>query len=327
MQRTKETGLASELERANMRILDQAEVPRGPISPNVPRDIEISLMTSLVFAVGLAFLLEHFDNRIRTPEELKAHLGVPFLGMVPVAKAPAGARALEAAAHPLLNNGVTPNFVEAFKTLRTNVLFSSSRDGVRSVVVTSAGPGEGKSVVAANTALALAMAGQRVLSIDADMRRPRINEIFRTPQAPGLSNVLTGNAKTSESIRKTTVQGLWLLELRRHPTQPVGAARLLALRGPSRRLRRTLRMGRHRHAARAGRGRRRDCRQHATGVIFVVGSDKTSRHAARAAIEQLDAASAHIIGAVLNNVDLDGHPHYYAAYYRKEYAKYYTGAR
>ena len=90
------------------------------------------------------------------------------------------------------------NFSEAFKSVRTNVLFSSADEGMRSLVVTSAGPGEGKSLVASNLAMALAQAGQRVLLIDADMRRPRVHEIFGGDQEPGLSNVLSGNAKASE---------------------------------------------------------------------------------------------------------------------------------
>src|SRR6185436_19857163 len=129
--------------------------------------------------------------------------------------------------NPLLNGGVSPNFVEAFKTVRTNVLFSSAEEGLRTLVVTSAGPGEGKSIVAANLALALAQAGQRVLLIDADMRRPRVHEIFETPQEPGLSNILTGNAKVAEAIRKSPLHGMWVLSSGHIPPNP---AELLASR-------------------------------------------------------------------------------------------------
>ncbi len=137
---------------------------------------------SLVLAVGLAFLFEHLDNRIKTPQELKAHLGVPFLGMVPaVGEEPNGA------ANPLLNNG-------AARELRRSV----QDDPDQRAVLVGRGrhavarrhqrrPGEGKSIVAANLAIALAQAGQRVLLIDADMRRPRVHEIFEIAQEPGLS--------------------------------------------------------------------------------------------------------------------------------------------
>jgi capsular exopolysaccharide synthesis family protein len=321
LQRTKETGISSELRATNVRVVDPAEVPRGPISPNVQRDIMVSLAASLALAVGLAFFFERIDNRIRTPQEMKAQLGIPFLGMVPAV--PADKNGSE---NPLLNNGVAPNFVEAFKTVRTNVLFSSSEEGLKTLVITSAGPGEGKSIVAANLALALAQAGQRVLLVDGDMRRPRVHEIYTCPQEPGLSNVLTGNAKLSEALRKSTVPGLWLLSAGLIPPNPaelLGSRRYLDLIAslddhfdwaiidtPP-----VLAVADSSIAA-----------NEASGVVFVVGSDKTSRQAARAAVEQLVSANAHIVGSVLNKVDLIRHPYYYAAYYRKEYARYYVSS-
>lgn len=226
--------------------------------------------------------------------------------------------------NPLLHNGVAPNFIEAFKAIRTNVLFSTSEEGLRSLVVTSAGPSEGKSIVAANLALALAQAGQRVLLIDGDMRRPRVHEIYASPQEPGLSNVLTGHAKLSEAIRKTEVPGLWVLNAGHIPPNPaelLGSRRYLDLVAslddhfdwaiidtPP-----VLAVTDSSIAA-----------NDASGVVFVVSSDKTSRQAARAAVEQLTSANAHIVGLVLNRVDLIRHPYYYASYYRKEYAKYYV---
>jgi polysaccharide biosynthesis transport protein len=319
MQRTKETGISSGLRATNVRVVDPAEVPRSPISPNIQRALALSFAGSLALAVGLAFFFEQLDNRLRTPVEVKAHLGIPFLGMVPSV-----GKTKDGSSNPLLNNGVSPNFIEAIKTIRTNVLFSSAEDGLKSIVVTSAGPGEGKSIVAANLALALAQAGQRVLLIDGDMRRPRVHEIFDVAQEPGLSNVLTGHSKLSEAIHKSTVHGLWLLTSGHIPPNPgelLGSRRYIdfvasldqhfdwaIIDTPP-----VLAVADSSIAA-----------NDASGVIFVVGSDKTSRHAARAAVEQLDAAHAHLIGSVLNRVDLVRHPYYYASYYRKEYAKYYV---
>ena len=205
MQRTKETGITSEQRASNVRIVDPAETPRGPISPNIQRDLTVTFGFSLLLAVGLAFLFEYLDNRIRTPQEMKAYLDVPFLGMVP-----AVGKMKDGSSNPLLNGaGIPANFSESFKTVRTNVLFSSAEEGLRTVVVTSAGPGEGKSIVAANLAIALSQAGQRVLLIDADMRRPRVHEIFGNSQEPGLSNVLTAMPKRPRRSgeRRPTVCG------------------------------------------------------------------------------------------------------------------------
>ena len=321
MQRTKETGLSSELRTTNVRIVDPAERPRSPISPNIRRDLMIGLLGSLVLAVGLAFFFEYLDNRIKTPQELKANLGIPFLGMVPELP-----DQKKGGHDPLLNNGVPANFAEAFKTVRTNVLFSSADEGMRSLVVTSAGPGEGKSLVASNLAIALAQADQRVLLIDADMRRPRVHEIFQTSQEPGLSNVLTNNATTSEAIRTTTVHGLSLLHSGHVPPNPaelLGSRRYIDFM--------------------ASLSKDFDwvvidtppvmvvtdasiVANQASGVVFVVGADHTNRHAARAAVEQLESANARIVGSVLNKVDLVRNPYHYSAYYRKEYSRYYVKA-
>jgi capsular exopolysaccharide synthesis family protein len=226
--------------------------------------------------------------------------------------------------NPLLRSDAPASFSEAFKTVRTNVLFSTAEEGVRCLAVTSAGPGEGKSLVSSNLAIALAQSGLRVLLVDADMRRPRVHEIFEVEQEPGFSNLLTGNAKASEVIRKSGVHGLWLLSAGHIPPNPaelLGSPRY--------------------HDFLASLDEHFDwvvvdtppvlvvadsmiVANEATGVLFVVGADKTSRHAARNAIEQLAATNAHVVGTVLNRADIHGNPHYYSGYYRKAYSRYYV---
>src|SRR6202030_206604 len=106
------------------------------------------------------------------------------------------------------------------RALRTNVMFSSTEEGGRSLVVTSTGPGEGKSVISANLAIALAQAGHRVLLVDAAMRSPRVHTIFDKPKAPGLSNVLAGNITSSKSVHQTAVPGLCVIPAGAHPPNP-----------------------------------------------------------------------------------------------------------
>src|SRR5207249_3602387 len=115
---------------------------------------------------------------------------------------------------------VPANFAECFRAIRTNVIFSAAGESSRSLVVTSTGPGEGKTLVAANLAAALAQAGQRVLLVDADMRKPRVHEVFGHRQEPGLSNVLVGNAKASEAVKSAGVPGLWSLSAGMLPPNP-----------------------------------------------------------------------------------------------------------
>jgi capsular exopolysaccharide synthesis family protein len=273
-------------------------------------------MGALALAVGLVLCVEYLDNRIKTPAELKDHLHLPFLGMVPALFG-------EEAKKPLISKAVAPGFIESFGTLRTNVLFSAVHDGGRSIAVTSTGPGEGKTVVAGNLAIALTQSGQRVLLIDGDMRKPRVHETFSVPLQPGLSNVLVGKAKASEAVRGSGVPGLWLLPAGLLPPNPavlLGSKRfsdlvaslalnfdwvivdtppVLAVTDSS------------------------VIANLVTGVVFVVGADMTSRQAAQRAIEQLEQAHAKFIGAVLNRVNLKHNGYYYSEYYRPEYTAYY----
>src|SRR4051812_33070597 len=198
LQRAKETGVSSELRTSNIRVVDTAEPPRKPTSPNTLINMLIGLFGGATFAVVLTFFFEYLDDRIKSPEEVEAHLGLPFMGIVP-------ALFETTVKDPLMSGPIQPSFAEAFRGIRTNVLFSSAAEGAKVLIVTSSAPGEGKTLVATNLAVALAQANQRVLIVDADMRKPRVHDVFQHPQEPGLSNVLVGNAKASEAVRLTKV--------------------------------------------------------------------------------------------------------------------------
>jgi polysaccharide biosynthesis transport protein len=288
------------------------------VSPQKGLNLLLALFGGSLAACGLAFFFEYLDSRIKTPDEIRTHLGLPHLGLLPAIDA----KALSAS-YPLVSNGVPGNFAEAFRAIRTNLLFSSAQEGSRSILVTSTGPGEGKSLVASNLAISLAQAEQRTLLIDADLRRPKAHEIFDVAQEPGLSNLIVGNAKASEAVRKSSVAGLWVMPSGRMPPNP---AELLG----SQRFKDFL-MSLKKHfdwviidsppvmavtdAALVA--------HNATGVVFVVGAEMTSRHAAKTAIDQLQQAQAKFVGAVLNRVDLERNSYYYSQYYRREYAEYY----
>jgi len=173
----------------------------------------------------------------------------------------------------------------------------------------------------------LAQTGERVLLVDADMRRPRVHEMFDCPQVPGLSNVLVGDAKASAAILETGVPGLSVITAGVTPPNP---AELLG----SKRFRDFV----------AALPERFEwviidtppvmavtdssvVAHFATGVLFVVGAEMTGRGAARQALEQLAHAHARFIGAVLNRVDVQHNPYYYSQYYRREYGTYYQNAR
>ena len=321
LQRAKEAGISGELQASNIRVVDEAEVPRTPVLPHHRSDLMFGLAVAIALAISFAIGLEQLDNRIKTPDEIATHLKLPCLGLVPRLSL----KKLNGA--PLINNGVPANFSEAFKGVRSNVQFSSVHEGSRSLVVASTGPSEGKTLVSTNLAIALAQMGQRVILIDADMRRPTVHEMLGESQEPGLSNVLVGNADPSSVVRRSSVPGLWVLPAGRIPPNP---AELLA----SARFRVFL----------TKLGEKFDwvildsppvmavtdasvLAHSANGVIFVVGAEMVARGAAQVAVRQLVAAEGKLLGAVLNRVNLDGNRYYYANYYRREYASYQIAVR
>ncbi|MCC7043665.1 MAG: polysaccharide biosynthesis tyrosine autokinase [Acidobacteria bacterium] len=316
--RAKETGAAGEYRGTSIQVLDRAEVPVAPVLPRTQRDLMLAALGGLLLAFGLAFGFEYFDSRIKLPEEIKTHLGLPFLGMIP--SFGGGDKDGEA---PLLQAEAPAAFSEAIRAVRTAVLFSSAEEGARSVVVTSTGPHEGKTVVSSSLAITLAQAGQRTIVVDADMRRPRMHEALGRSQEPGLSNVLVGEATLADATRATSVPNLTLLAAGHIPPNPVEllcSPRYVELIAELK--------------------RRYDwvvidappvmpvtdaavVANNSSGVIFVVGAEMTPRQSAAAAVEQLRGANAKFIGAVLNRVNLQRHSYYYSPYYRKSYGKYY----
>jgi succinoglycan biosynthesis transport protein ExoP len=317
LQRAKETGVSAELKSSNIRIVDGAIVPGSPISPNKSRNLLLAIIEGGALALGLVFLFEYLDNRVKSPEEIKRYLHLPFLGLVPALDAK------HTAQNALIHSEAPAPFAEAFRGIRTNVLFSSTEEGGRSIVVTSTAPSEGKTLVATNLAVALAQASQRVLLLDGDMRKPRVHEVFSQPRVPGLSNVLVGNAKASEAVRQGPVANLWLLPSGVTPPNP---AELLA----SQRFKDFIATLEEHFdwvivdSPPAIAVTDASVIAHVVhGVVFVVRCERTNKHTALTALEQLQSAKAKFLGGILNRVDVRRNPYYYAHYYKKAYTAYY----
>ena len=319
MQRAKETGISGELKTSNIRVVDYAEVPARPVKPNKATNLLFGLLGGLVAGIGLALVIEYLDTRIKNPDEIRHILGLPFLGLVP------GLSVAQSRMNVPSAHSVAPrDFVEAFRSIRTNLMCLPGDAKSRALVVTSSQPGEGKTVVASNIAMSLAQTGQRVLLVDADMRKPRQHAIFKMNHDPGLSTLLSGQAKAADTVKKAPLNGLWVLPAGAHPTDPaelLGSQRfkdmLTSLADqfdwvildspPVLAVTDAAVIGRLTH-----------------GVVFVVGSEQVNRQTALRAIEQLATARATIVGAVLNRVNVDKDPYYYSHYYRADYSRYYA---
>ncbi len=186
----KEQNVTEESRNVNVFVVEKAETPIAPAKPRKMLNVLIGLVLGLSGGIVLAFFVEYFDNTINMPEEAEERLGLPMLGVINNCKFEKG-HAVEQEVLSLFQKNTS--HVENFKLLRTALLLSARDKPPKTIVVTSMMPGEGKSFIAANLAATIAQSGQRVLLIDADMRKPRQHKLFRLNNSQGgLSTYLAG---------------------------------------------------------------------------------------------------------------------------------------
>jgi len=313
--RLKEAQVAEAVEDPAVRVVEAAILPREPVRPRPARNLALAAVLGLMLGVGVAFVREYMDTRVHGSDDVEAMFGVTPIGRIPVLPGLNGARGPETLVAIRDGHSVA---AEAYRTLRTNVRYVRGGEGARELLVTSAGPQEGKSVTAANLAAALAHQGFSTVLVDADMRRPVQHAQFGIERVPGLGDVLAGKAKLEEALVATKVNGLHVLPAGTHPPNP---AELLG----SPRMREVI------HGLRE----RFECRVFDTpptlavtdaavlgprieGVILVVRAEKAEREAVSLAVTQLRHVGALVLGVVLNDAKADGIYRYYRSYYGEE---------
>lgn len=329
--REQETSLAAHLKTNNVRVLDSAMVPGSPIAPNVPQAVMVALLVSLVAAVGIALLMETLDNTVKSQEDIEKTTGAAFLGMVPTINAaeeqekdipPAMAELVRTGSHRDLYVLSHPksSVAECCRSIRTNLLFMSPDKPTATMLVTSAGPQEGKTTVATNLAITLAQSGLKVLLVDTDMRRPRLHKAFGVPSTPeGLSKAVVGGCDVFSVIRETGIQNLHLLPCGACPPNPAELLHAERFRkivaDLSSKYDRVIfdspPVGAVTDAAILARLTQ--------GTILVAKAHQTTRESLTRTFRQISGAGGvNILGCVLNNLDLSkpgyGYQNYYSRY-------------
>jgi capsular exopolysaccharide synthesis family protein len=195
-------GVIAALQNGKAELVQTAKPPSSPSSPKPVRDGILGAMMGLILGVSLAFVLDRIDKRIRDPQELEETYGIPVLGAVPESKALREAASTTDGELTLVSEG------EAFRKLRARLRYFNVDRDIRSIVVTSAAPGEGKTVVASHLALAAAIGGQtKVLLLEADLRKPSLVSRFELAPLPGLSELLTHDIMISDVVQRIPVAG------------------------------------------------------------------------------------------------------------------------
>jgi capsular exopolysaccharide synthesis family protein len=311
----------------NVTIIDTA-LPGGLVRPSRQRNLAIGFIVGLALGIGTVFLRERLDTSLSSPEQIEA-MGVSVLGVIPKMKrlssAPYSAR-----------TGMSTSLVtyfaprdpvsEAYRDLRTGLRFSRADHQVKTILVTSAGPREGKSTTSANMAIAFAQAGQKCLLVDADLRRPVAHNLFNVEREPGLSEAVAGVAPIEKCIHSTEVENLSVIPcgfIPHNPSELLGSRKLRDLIAdlstrweiiifdspPVAVVTDALLLS-----------------PEFDGTLMVVGAKLGNKRVVQTALTKLTRSSAFVVGAVLNGFDpLRMYTSY--GYYTYRYYYYYSDGR
>lgn len=218
LSKTKETDLGKNLEATNIRVQDYAVIPKIPFIPDRKKDILTGILLGLFTGVGLAIFLEYLDSTVKNAEDIEMYVKLPFLGYIPSAKTEIKSKEdIDLIVYKMSQSRIA----EAYRSIRTSIIFSAPEDKpLKTILVTSAVPQEGKTAVAVNLGIIFSRANERVLLIDADMRRSRMYQVLGIDRRLGLSNLLTGTASLDDVIKQTFIPNLFFLSSGPVPPNP-----------------------------------------------------------------------------------------------------------
>ncbi|NCD23415.1 MAG: polysaccharide biosynthesis tyrosine autokinase, partial [Spartobacteria bacterium] len=301
-------------------VVSRAEVPQEKSWPSRSRMLLMGIFFGGLLAIGVCFFLDYMDTTIKGESDVRTLLNSSVIGGVPSAEAEAGDAAFD---DLFAVNKPRSHFAEAFRSARTALAFSMVDKPLRSVVVTSTMPVEGKTLTAVNLAIAHAQAGKRTLLIDADLRKPRVHAVFNGRSDVGLSNLLAAdNLESERAIVQTGIANLFYMSSGPVPPNPV---ELLDSGRFGRRLEEWLKqyemlvfdappMLNLADALVIGK--------HMDGAVLVVRTFVTNKYAAQQVARQMAVSKIKLLGVLLNNVDMPVGA-VYSSYYYSRYGEYY----
>jgi len=317
----------------NIKVQNKAVAPTTPIGPHRTRNIFIALLLSLGAGIGLAFLLDYLDDSVRTSDDVSRHLGLPTLALIPHYMNSEKRKLLPGSSNG--NGIISPSatalitmeernspMAEAYRHLRTSLLFSSAGKPPRTILVTSSQPSEGKTTTAINTAITLAQSDADVVIIDCDLRRPRLHSHFGMDNQHGLTNYLSGDKNIEKIIR--SYPDLPRLKVITSGPIPPNPAELLSSNEMREMLQSLTVRFKHVIVDSPPAISFTDAAILSTlvdGVVLVAMANKSSIHLMRQFKQRVSAIGARIYGVVLNGIKSSSMDY---DYYGSGYYKYYS---
>lgn len=317
LKRLKETNVSEENRSVNIHVVDPAETPRKPAKPRLLLNLVLACLVGAMLGVGLAFFMEYLDNTVKTPDDLRQYFNLPYLGPVPNFEVKEDSPANDL----VLLQAPKSSSSEAFRGLRTNLLFSAAKHVPQVILVTSSAAKEGKTMISSNLAVAMAQGGGRTLILDCDMRRPRMNKVFGLPRDPGMSNILVGESGWESLVRPTQVDKLWIIPSGPIPPNPAELVssdlmedligqlrgqydRIIIDSPPVTAVTDSVALSRL-----------------ADGLVLVIKTGVTPRDVISSTVHSLKEINAKILGVVLNDIPVGKDSYYYYQYHYYYYGE------
>ena len=311
--RVTQTGIELEVPRTMVHVVEEAEAPERPSSPIVPLNIVLSVVLGLLAGIGLAFFVEYLDVSLKTVDEVEKYLGLSVLAVIPQQS------------RPLTEAGHSSGQGEAYRGLRTSLALLAREGNQKVFTVVSGGVGEGKSTTLFNLSYVYAEQGSKVLVIDSDMRRPVQHKMVGLSNKRGLVNVLLGEMQPMEAVQETGVPNLWMMtagRIRRGTLGIMNGPRVRALLDELKPHFDVIMLD---APPILGVTDAAILSSEADGVLLVVQYRKYPKLISLRAKRMVENAGGHLMGAVLNNINIMRDDYYY--YYHYTTKKYYGNTR
>jgi succinoglycan biosynthesis transport protein ExoP len=303
------------IDSSNVRPLDPALVPRIPVYPSMRKNIVAASMLSLLLGLGLVLLIVMFDRSIKSTSDATQATGAPLLGIIPLIEQSEIAESTDGNRDLFVHRNPGSRVAECCRSLRTNIMFSAADRPLKTIVVSSANPREGKTTSVMYLGTTMAQSGQRVLLIDTDMRRPRLHASTGVSRQTGLTNLIVGDREIDDVIKTTEIPNLFILPC--GPLPPNPAEILMTQRFQTVLAELVTRFDRIILDS-PPLGVVTDAvvlSKQTNGVILVVKAGKTVRDDIKRAARQIRAVGGTIFGVIVNAIEPDSRSGYYYSYY------------
>jgi succinoglycan biosynthesis transport protein ExoP len=342
LQRGEESKIQAATGTGGISIIDRPAIPRYPVPVNTVRNLTLALMFGLGMGFGVSLVLEYIDNTFRSQEDVTTHLKIPVMGLIPDFKM--AAKQLKRPAFKWFRKAEKPRkpepgkavmehpekclithlkpkdpVVESYRSLRSNMQFASVDSQRKSILVSSPNPGDGKTVTAANLGIIFSMLGQRVLIVDADLRKPKQHKMFGLKQSPGLTEALVENLAVDKVIQNCGVENLKIIASGKIPPNPAEILSSQKMTDFIEKLEGTADLVIYDSPPLAAVTDAMILVSKLHGLLLVLRHQGTNRFQAGEVLERILKAKGDVIGAVLNRMNVSAGYGYYSKYYHKGY--------